>query len=131
MTNMPDDPATWIEYGREDLEMARRALQPPRTMPRSACFHAQQSAEKFLKAFLAWRRIAFPRTHDLEFLLGLCRAQDAAFAELAAACELLNEYGVPVRYPPEDGPVPEEPHAREALSLAERIATFVAVRIQP
>jgi len=33
-------------------------------------FHAQQAAEKILKAWLAWLSIVYPRTHDLSLLLG-------------------------------------------------------------
>lgn len=32
----------------------------------ATCFHAQQAAEKYLKAFLFHAEIAFPFTHNLE-----------------------------------------------------------------
>ncbi len=67
--------------------------------------------------------------HDLEFLLRLCVAEDTDFAGLSGPCEVLNEYGVPVRYPQEDAPVPDERQAREALALAEAIAGFVQTRL--
>ena len=38
-----------------------------------ATFHAQQCAEKYLKALLVSRRQAFPRTHDVVALHDLCR----------------------------------------------------------
>ncbi len=34
-------------------------------------FHCQQCAEKYLKALLLYRGVAFPRTHDLRLLLDL------------------------------------------------------------
>ena len=34
----------------------------------TACFHAQQAVEKYLKGMLAWRSLEIPRTHDLEEL---------------------------------------------------------------
>ena len=37
------------------------------------CFHAQQAVEKFLKAFLVFHNIDFPKTHDLDFLLLECQ----------------------------------------------------------
>jgi len=40
-------------------------------MPEDAAFHAQQSAEKALKALLSDRGVAFPRTHAVEVLLDL------------------------------------------------------------
>src|SRR4029453_6914324 len=40
--------------------------------PCGATFHAQQCAEKYLKALLVSRRQAFPRTHDVVALHDLC-----------------------------------------------------------
>ena len=37
------------------------------------CFHAQQAVEKYLKAFLAYHNVDFPRTHDVDFLIMECR----------------------------------------------------------
>lgn len=35
------------------------------------CFHAQQCVEKYVKALLVLLQIDFPKTHDLEELIGL------------------------------------------------------------
>ena len=37
-----------------------------------ACFHAQQCAEKYLKAILISRQVAFSKTHDLLLLNDQC-----------------------------------------------------------
>ena len=37
------------------------------------CFHAQQASEKFMKAFLVYHNINYPRTHDLDYLLLECQ----------------------------------------------------------
>ncbi|MBW1960508.1 MAG: HEPN domain-containing protein [Deltaproteobacteria bacterium] len=37
----------------------------------TVCFHAQQCAEKYLKAFLTFKNIDFPKTHDIGELLAL------------------------------------------------------------
>ncbi len=42
----------------------------------AAGFHLQQSVEKSSKAWLALRGIDYPRTHDLNVLLGLLEDQD-------------------------------------------------------
>jgi HEPN domain-containing protein len=42
------------------------ADEPPADL---VCFHCQQGAEKYLKGFLAWHAVPFPRTHDLAALL--------------------------------------------------------------
>jgi HEPN domain-containing protein len=121
MSGMPDDAATWVDYALEDLEMARRAMTQPRSMPRAACFHAQQCAEKLLKAYLVFRRASFPRVHDLEYLLRLCVEFDPGFETLSEACDVLNEYGVPIRYPREAAPAAGDVEGRDALDTAERV----------
>jgi HEPN domain-containing protein len=61
------EPALWLRLADEDLAMARLALD--RGIYRQTCFHAQQAAEKALKALLLVRRGTYPRTHSLEDLL--------------------------------------------------------------
>lgn len=43
------------------------------------CFHSQQSAEKYLKSYLALKKIHFPKTHDLILLKNLRASQDGDF----------------------------------------------------
>lgn len=50
----------------------------------TACFHSQQCAEKYVKAFLTEHDIDFPRNHDLVRLLGLCLLIDEGFATICA-----------------------------------------------
>ncbi len=60
-------------------------------------FHAQQAAEKILKAWLTFLGIAYPRTHDLSLLL--YRLEETG-AEVANLWELLdlNPFAVQFRY---------------------------------
>lgn len=61
-------------------------------------FHAQQAAEKALKAALAASGRSFPFTHNIALLMQLC---DDAGIELQAALDqldLLTPYGVAERY---------------------------------
>jgi HEPN domain-containing protein len=61
-------------------------------------FHAQQAAEKSLKAWLSLRRIVYPKTHDLRILMNLLQieAQEdcGPFAELVD----LTDFAVQFRY---------------------------------
>jgi len=50
--------------------------------PDSACFHAQQCAEKYLKARLQEAGLAFPKTHDLLDLLKRFLAVEPAWTTL-------------------------------------------------
>ena len=62
----------WVEKAEGDLITAARECRA-RKSPNydAACFHAQQCAEKFLKARLQEADIPFGRTHNLTTLLDL------------------------------------------------------------
>ncbi len=73
----------WIDKAEGDLVSAKRELRA-RKRPNydAACFHAQQCAEKYLKAVLHQRRIKFPKTHDLVELMDLAVKVDPSWEEL-------------------------------------------------
>ena len=62
-------------------------------------YHAQQAAEKSLKAHLTAHGAGFRRTHDLVELLGQCRSTDARFAQFSLAAPMLTPYASRFRYP--------------------------------
>jgi HEPN domain-containing protein/predicted nucleotidyltransferase len=86
----------------------------------SACFHAQQAAEKYLKLLFVLRGERPMRTHGLEELVTRLRELGLDFPELDEECELLKGYAVNVRYP-ERMPIPEEAKGREIVAAAQRI----------
>ena len=62
----------WIQKAEGDFITARRehaAKENPNYD--AACFHAQQCAEKYLKARLVEAEIDFSKTHDLTMLLNI------------------------------------------------------------
>lgn len=61
----------WLLRAEDDLAVIALVLaaSPPRAAP--AAFHAQQAAEKLLKALLVLAGRPVPRTHDVQRLLGL------------------------------------------------------------
>ena len=56
----------WLRYAADDLDVANELLGGQRA--RHACFHAQQAAEKALKAALVLDGLDVPYTHDLNAL---------------------------------------------------------------
>ncbi|MGW8256832.1 MAG: HEPN domain-containing protein [Thermoguttaceae bacterium] len=62
----------WIVKAEGDFTSAQREYRA-RKNPNydSACFHAQQCVEKYLKAVLQDREIPFRKTHDLNLLFDL------------------------------------------------------------
>jgi HEPN domain-containing protein len=93
----------------------------------AACFHAQQAAEKFLKAFLANRRVPFPYTHNLAKLLEICAGLDSAFRSLLDVAAPLTPYGVELRY--DDSFWPTMQTANEAQAAAATVRDFVLERL--
>ncbi len=62
--------AEWIAKAENDFEDARRILRARnRSDFSNACFHAQQSAEKYMKAVLVLHERSVDRTHDLSRIL--------------------------------------------------------------
>ena len=105
------------------LELARRRRDP---LPDAVCFHCQQCAEKYLKAFLVLRRTPFPKVHDLIALNTLCSPEDAEFDQIVGALECLVGYDVAVRYPGESATV-EDIH--EAVEAMQQVRTFVRQKL--
>jgi HEPN domain-containing protein len=114
----PSDPLAWAKYAEEDYLIARSALRRKKPLPLGACFHAQQCAEKYLKALLVAKGASFPKTHDLILLDGLCQQSGILVGIEAKQLHALSDYAVRARYPGDD-PTPEE--AREALEIAKMV----------
>ena len=62
----------WLDKGKNDLRSAEylSTMQYP-TPDEIICFLCQQTAEKYLKAFIFLQDIEPEKTHDLEKLLGI------------------------------------------------------------
>ena len=60
----------WLRYAADDLRVAEILLEQS-SIPRAACFHAQQAAEKSIKAIFVFLQVDFPFTHDLNRLRDL------------------------------------------------------------
>ena len=86
------------------------------------CFHAQHAVEKYLKAFLIYHDVDFPRTHDVDFLLLECMKIDKL--DFQFDFKSLTEFGVSVRYP-DDFYVPEVTETKEYLNIAQEVAKTV------
>ena len=96
------DVRDWVVKAEEDYEVARALLRKHSLGVNNAiCFHAQQCAEKYLKAFLVLYRIAFPKTHDLLDLLELAKRADTTLELLRSDLIQLEPYAVEFRYPGE------------------------------
>ena len=124
---MNDLVAEWTEKAQGDFNVARREMRVRRAPNYDACcFHAQQSAEKYLKAFLTLHKIDPPRTHNLIDLLSACVVRDRSFDLIRPALELLNVYAVDIRYPGESATKDE---ARDAVKAMTQVREYVLARL--
>ena len=91
------DSSRWVELALEDEKMADLAY--GEKLYNQVCFHCQQGAEKFLKAFLVEKQGKFPKIHSLIELLGLASSLDRSLNALKSDCLYLDQFYVPTRYP--------------------------------
>jgi HEPN domain-containing protein len=61
-------------------------------------YHTQQCAEKALKAFLAFHKQEYPKTHDLGVLVNLCAEINSEFYELLDMAVTLIPSAIEFRY---------------------------------
>lgn len=118
----------WFKKAGED-ELSINAIMKESGAPSTACFLSQQMAEKYLKGFLVFHKKEFPKIHQLERLLQLCKEMDLSFEELGEEAVLLSEFYVESRYPG-DWPEFSWDDARKAYKAATRIKDFVLKKIQ-
>jgi HEPN domain-containing protein len=111
----PDDWQAWLAKAANDLLNIENNLRSTAVPWDTICFHAQQAAEKALKALLVARGEDVPRTHDLSALLGRCAAVGFVVDDLWDDCAELQPYSVLIRYPG----APFEPEAEEGRLAAE------------
>lgn len=117
----------WLKKAKEDREIAEQLLKGGKKFPSGAAFHSQQSAEKYLKAFLLHRGVAPPKVHSLPFILSLCVKKDKEFEFLRDLAGFLTQYGTRTRYPDEESISFTE--ARRALKAAKGIEQFVRGKV--
>lgn len=86
------------------------------------CFHAQQAVEKYLKAFLIYHDVDFPKTHDLDFLLMECQKIGKYSFEIDL--KSLTDFGVAIRYP-DDFYIPGINETKEYIKIATEIKNLV------
>lgn len=90
----------WVDKAEGDYKTAV-IINRPRKEPQydSVCYHCQQSAEKYLKAYLIRRGAVPRRTHDLEDLLTDCVVYDSTLSSLLSLVRFLDPFSVQFRYP--------------------------------
>jgi len=93
------DAQAWVAKADSDRLNIENNLGAERIPWDTVCYHAQQIAEKMLKACLVFRGVQPPKTHDLLRLLRDCQKSGTDLSDLADDCSLLLQYAALSRYP--------------------------------
>jgi HEPN domain-containing protein len=123
----------WVAKAEEDylaaLDLARRRKRP---LWSGVCFHAQQCAEKYLKARMEEAGLPLQRTHDLDALLNHVLPVEPLWSAFRPALQTLTDYAVDFRYP---GHTANKSHARRALAeckaIRREVRTSLGLPVQP
>lgn len=118
-----------IERARADLDAAGILNVPAQY--HNACYHAQQAAEKSLKALLRNNGISYPKTHDLGTLVDLVRRLDSGFPEFVVEAETLTQFAVEARYRESARADIDDTNTREAIEYSGRIFRECQGRLKP
>lgn len=125
---LPDAPAAgssqdWLRHAHSDLALAGMR-KGKRLLYEHLCFHAQQAAEKSIKAVLVHHGVRVPKSHDLAYLTNLLPASVSIPPSLIQL-PILTKYAVHQRYPGEALPVTAK-HRRAALHLAKDAVSWAS-----
>ena len=119
----------WLDKAHKDLRAAEVLLGGDFDDYENVGFHAQQAAEKFIKAFLVRHQIEFSKTHNIGALRQLVTQLDPALTQQISGADALTPYGVEFRYPG-DLPVLSRSEGSEALRLSEQVRDAVLASLR-
>ena len=124
---MHEETRKWIVKADKDLGTASFALDSvDGPLPVTTALHCQQSAEKYLKAFLQENGIAFSAEQHLITLFELCLAVDKSFETLGADINQLEGYSIASRYPKTNDSLE---FRKEALATTKRVKEFILEKL--
>jgi len=123
----------WLMQAERDFDDAKFASRGKRY--NLACFLAQQSAEKVLKAYLYSQGVEEAWGHSAAELCSDAKSLDSDFSKLNKEAASLDKYYIPTRYPnglpggiPSD--VYQKEDAKQSLFIANKIIKFTKAKIK-
>lgn len=116
--------SNWLDLvarAEDDYAVAVSSLRRKKPLTYPSTFHAQQCAEKYLKAMIAARKHRFSPIHDLVKLNAECETAGIFTGFSNTDLAILSEYAVKTRYA---GDEPMQEEAREVLGIAKAVRKF-------
>jgi HEPN domain-containing protein len=114
----------WRAMAHPDLVTIENNLQGSEVPWTAIAYHAQQAAEKYLKAAIIARGVRPARTHKLVELFDHLVSLDASVPDLHAECELLTPFASEARYPDKDEKEEELPKLVDAETGERAVAAM-------
>ena len=123
----------WLKQAIHDFKVAQKHSAD--LFSSDACFMAEQTAQKALKAFLYFSGERFIHFHSVTKLVSICTQKESSFLKWVDQAKLLDKYYIPTRYP-DALPEPAVPYeeftqneAKEAVESARQILEQVKNKI--
>ena len=119
---MHEETRKWIVKADKDLGTASCALDSvDGPLPVTTALHCQQSAEKYLKAYLQENEVSFSDYQHLIALFELCLSVDRSFETLGMDINQLESYSIASRYPKIEDSLE---FRKEAIATTNRVKEF-------
>jgi len=113
----------------QDLAVLDRLLDDDAIHDETLGYHAQQAAEKLIKALLSLHGHDYPRSHNIGLLLDLLASHGIPLPERFEALQTLTPFGTMFRY--DDLPLEEDtPDRRSWPPLLHDLQTWVTSAIE-
>jgi HEPN domain-containing protein len=126
---VPGSAEDWLSRARGDLAIAKAPL-PEGAFFEDLCFHAQQAAEKALKAVYQQHGWGFRYTHDLEELIAGLKEKGLELPTDVVEADVLTGFAWESRYPGLGEPVSKGEY-EEAVRQAETVVAWAEREIKP
>ncbi|RPJ80899.1 MAG: HEPN domain-containing protein [Deltaproteobacteria bacterium] len=126
--HVPGSAEDWLIRAKSDLAIAKTNL-PEGALYEDLCFHAQQAAEKALKAVYQKNDWAFRYTHDIDELIAGIKREGVEVPKEVVEADVLTRFAWESRYPYIGEQVPEEEY-QEAIRQAETVVSWAEQQIK-
>ena len=113
----------------QDLAVVNKLIDDPAIDDETLGYHAQQAAEKLIKALLAHGGHDYPRSHNIGLLLDLLESHGTRLPERFEDVQALTPFGTVYRY--DNLPLDDTPDRNSWPSLLQALHTYVESVIDP
>jgi len=122
----------WLSYAASDFALANKGKFSKEVRYDSLCYHAQQAAEKAIKAVLIFYRKPFPKTHNIGHLLKLLKEKGIVVPKIVEKSQLLTEYAVDSCYPDDffESEKVNKKEYEQAVKIADKVLKWAKLVIR-